>query len=60
VFSEQSIIIKMTIKNQKISKWIMIELKKKVHMVGAFDMNMDSLIDLLYIDSNNNVSILIK
>ncbi len=56
VFSEQAIIIKITIKNQKILKWIMINLNKKIHMLGAFDMNMDSLIDLLYIDSNNNVS----
>ena len=56
IFSGQSIIIKAVVKNKKITQWILIELKSYINIIGAFDMNMDGLVDLLYIDKNNNVS----
>lgn len=35
--------------------WILIEMQKKINILGAFDMDKDNLIDVLYIDENKNV-----
>lgn len=59
-FTENVQVIKITIENKKLlSNWSVIPIAKKAKIVGAFDMNKDGFIDLLYVDTSDNVSLYI-
>lgn len=57
IFYDKSFIIKVTIKNQIVERWIHTEIAKSVIVVGSYDLNDDNQPDVLYLDGNKNVRI---
>lgn len=49
-------LFKILIIDQNISDIGLIKFENKVNVLGAYDMNRDGLIDILYTDSKDNVS----
>ena len=49
-------IVKISLTNQNIENFSMISVNSKVNLIGGFDINMDGLVDILYVDGYSNVS----
>ena len=60
IYTSNSLIIKITLLNQKVGQWIFTELNKPITLIGAYDMNQDSFVDLLYFDNSNNIFCLLN
>jgi hypothetical protein len=55
MYSHDVNLLKIKIINQKIDDIALIAFKENVKILGAYDMNMDNFIDILYADQYNNV-----
>lgn len=53
-------LLKIMIINQKIEDVALINFKSKAKILGAYDMNLDGLIDIVYYDSKDNLYILLN
>lgn len=53
-------LLKIIIINEKIDNIALIKFMKKVRVIGAYDMNKDGLIDILYVDSSNKLFIMVN
>lgn len=53
-------ILKVTIYDSKIENISLIKFKSNIRIIGAYDMNRDGLIDVVYSDSNNNLYIMVN
>ena len=53
-------LFKIYIKQESIETLNAIKIEKNMLILGAFDMNNDGLIDILYIDNNNNLYVLLN
>jgi hypothetical protein len=60
VFDETTTLLKIIIKNQEAYDISTIKFKSSVKIIGSFDMNLDGLIDILYIDSQDNLHVMIN
>ena len=55
-----NILFKIVIKDEAIYTITRLKLGNDIKIIGAYDMNNDNLIDILYLDSNNNLYILLN
>ena len=53
-------LFKLNIRNERISTVHAIQFENNIQIIGAYDMNNDNLIDILYIDPLNNVYVLLN
>ena len=53
-------LFKITIQNETITSVNAIQFESNIQILGAYDMNNDGLIDILYIDAKNNLYVLLN